>query len=111
MKFLPKLFEKKWGQKWGQANLFAILQFINYGPVSMARKRRVHFVGALYHVMCRGNQGQSIFKDDRDRERYLDLLKESQRRFGYRLYAYVLMGNHVLCGAPHNACYVKFRIM
>jgi hypothetical protein len=68
------------GQGWGQANLFAILQLANYGPVSMARKRRVHFVGALYHVMCRGNQGQSIFKDDRDRERYLDILKESQRR-------------------------------
>ncbi len=23
----------------------------------MARKPRVHFAGALYHVMCRGNQG------------------------------------------------------
>jgi len=61
----------------------------------MARKPRVHFSGALYHVMSRGNQGQSIFKDDRDRERYLDFLKESQERFGYRLYAYVPMGNHV----------------
>jgi putative transposase len=61
----------------------------------MARKPRVHFAGALYHVMSRGNQGQSIFKDDQDRERYLGFLKESQERFGYRLYAYVLMGNHV----------------
>ena len=26
----------------------------------MARKPRVHFTGALYHVMCRGNQGQAI---------------------------------------------------
>ena len=59
----------------------------------MARKPRVNFAGALYHVMCRGNQGQAIFKDDRDRERYLDFLKESQKRFGYRLYAYVLMDN------------------
>jgi len=40
----------------------------------MARKPWVHFAGALYHVMSRGNQGQSIFKDDRDRERYLDFL-------------------------------------
>jgi len=75
---------EKWGQngvrKWGQANLIAILQFATYGPVRMARKRRVHFVGALYRVMCRGNQGQSIFKDDRDRERYLGIHKESQRR-------------------------------
>jgi len=42
----------------------------------MARKPRVHFAGALYHVMVRGNQGQAIFNDDRDRERYLDFLKE-----------------------------------
>ncbi len=55
----------------------------------------MHFAGALYHVMCRGNQGQSIFRDDRDRQRYVELLKESRQRFGYRLYAYVLMGNHV----------------
>ena len=63
----------------------------------MARKPRVHFTGALYHVMCRGNQGQSIFTDDQDRRRYLDLLRESQKRFGYRLFAYVLMDNHYLC--------------
>lgn len=61
----------------------------------MARKPRVHFPGALYHVMARGNQGQAIFTDDADRRRYLDLLQESQRRYNYRLYAYVLMGNHV----------------
>jgi putative transposase len=68
---------------------------VKEGCAMMARKPRVHFAGALYHVMSRGNQGQSIFKDDRDRERYLDFLKEGQKRFGYRLFAYVLMGNHV----------------
>ncbi|MEE8160274.1 MAG: hypothetical protein V3T61_01410 [Acidobacteriota bacterium] len=47
--------------------------------------------------MSRGNQGQSIFNDDGDRERYLNFLTESQNRFGYQLYAYVLMGNHYLC--------------
>jgi len=55
----------------------------------MARKSRGHFPGALYHVMGRGNQGQSIFKDDRDRERYLEFPKEGEKRFSYRLYAYV----------------------
>ena len=45
--------------------------------------------------MSRGNQGQAIFREDQDRERYLGFLKEGQKRFGYRLYAYVLMGNHV----------------
>ncbi len=61
----------------------------------MARKPRVHFSGALYHVICRGNQGQQIFSDDADRRRYLDLLQEIQQRFDFRLYAYVLMDNHV----------------
>jgi len=67
------------------------LWLAHYGRVIMARKPRVHFTGALYHVMSRGNQGQAIFKDDQDRERYLGFLKEGQKRFGYRLYAYVLM--------------------
>jgi putative transposase len=61
----------------------------------MSRKPRVHFTGAFYHVMTRGNQGQKIFKDDKDRKRYLEFLKEGQKRFGFRLYSYVLMGNHV----------------
>jgi len=48
-----------------------------WSPI-VAGKPRVHFAGALYHVMSRGNQGQSIFKDDEDRERYLVLLKKAK---------------------------------
>ncbi len=47
----------------GQANLIAIFQFGNYSCTVMARKPRVHFAAALYHVMCRGNQRQPIFKE------------------------------------------------
>jgi len=36
----------------------------------MARRPRVHFPGALYHVISRGNQGQSIYKDDEDHRRF-----------------------------------------
>lgn len=61
----------------------------------MARKPRVHFDGALYHVICRGNQGQRLFRDDTDRRRYMGLLQESPKRFGCQLYAYVLMDNHL----------------
>ena len=46
-------------------------------------------------MICRGNQGQLIFSDDADRRRYLELLQEIRLRFDFRLYAYVLMGNHV----------------
>jgi hypothetical protein len=38
----------------------------------MARKPRVEFAGAFYHVIVRGNQRQNIFRDDKDRLAYLE---------------------------------------
>ena len=61
----------------------------------MARKPRIYFPGALYHVISRGNQGQRIFRDESDHQRYLQLLRAAAERYGFRLYAYVLMPNHV----------------
>ena len=61
----------------------------------MARKPRIEFEGAFYHVISRGNQKQKIFRSDADYSRYLDLLVRYKDRYGFRLYAYVLMGNHV----------------
>ena len=61
----------------------------------MARKTRIHFPGALYHVISRGNQRQDIFLDDRDRTVYLSYLSEYKVRYCIQLYAYSLMRNHV----------------
>ena len=61
----------------------------------MARKPRVEFDGALYHVIVRGNQRQRTFHDDRDRESYLQRIEHYRQRYRFRLYAYVLMSNHV----------------
>lgn len=60
----------------------------------MARKPRVEFEGAVYHVMCRGNRQEAIFKGDRDCEIFLDTLGEVCRRCGWMVHAFVLMGNH-----------------
>ena len=60
----------------------------------MSRKPRVHFPGAVYHVISRGNQKQTIFKDRDDFRRFRNFLEDAQRRFAFRLYAYVLMPNH-----------------
>jgi hypothetical protein len=38
----------------------------------MARKLRVQYPGALYHVMNRGDRREPIFKDDQDRERFVE---------------------------------------
>ena len=34
----------------------------------MARKMRIEFPGAAYHVMPSGNQGRDIYDGDRDRK-------------------------------------------
>jgi len=60
----------------------------------MARKPRVEYEGATYHVMCRGNRQEAVFKDDRDCERFLDTLGEVSGRNGWLIHAFVLMGNH-----------------
>jgi len=61
----------------------------------MARKPRVHYPGALYHVILRGNSGQTIFLDDNDRTRFYLLIQEGVERFGHRIHAFCLMTNHV----------------
>jgi putative transposase len=61
----------------------------------MARKPRVEFEGALYHVIARGNQRRDIFRDDTDRITYLERVEHYRERYRFIVYAYVLMSNHV----------------
>jgi putative transposase len=61
----------------------------------MARKPRIHFPGAFYHVILRGNGKQDIFFEDDDRYRFYLLLQEGVERFRHRIHALCLMSNHV----------------
>ena len=60
----------------------------------MARKLRVEYSGAIYHVMNRGDRREEIFKDDADRERFLETVGESCAKTGWQVHALCLMGNH-----------------
>jgi hypothetical protein len=42
----------------------------------MARKPRVEYAGAFYHVIHRGDQRQVIFRRDADRKHYLELAEQ-----------------------------------
>ncbi len=68
----------------------------------MARKLRVQFAGAIYHVTIRGVERRRIFDDDADRERFLARLGDAVEEYGVRLYLYACMRNHahLLCEAP-----------
>lgn len=60
----------------------------------MARKLRVEYPGAIYHVMNRGDRREAIFKDALDRERFLSTLGEACVKTGWQVHALCLMGNH-----------------
>jgi len=61
----------------------------------MPRKPRIHYPGALYHVMLRGNGGADVFLEDGDRYRFYLLLQEGVERFGFRIHAFCLMDYHI----------------
>jgi REP element-mobilizing transposase RayT len=60
----------------------------------MARKPRVEYPGAIYHVMNRGDRREPIFNDDKDRERFLATLGEACGKTGWQIHALCLMPNH-----------------
>jgi len=60
----------------------------------MARQVRVDYPGAWYHVTARGNERKCIFRDDRDRLHFLELMEESVHRHRLLVRSYALMGNH-----------------
>jgi REP element-mobilizing transposase RayT len=60
----------------------------------MARPLRIEYAGALYHVMSRGNEQRPIVTDDVDRHKRLGWLQRTVETYGWRLHAFVLMGNH-----------------
>src|SRR6267142_4422518 len=60
----------------------------------MARKLRVEYPGAIYHVMNRGDRREPIFKDDADHRRFLATLGETCVKTAWQVHAYCLMSNH-----------------
>ena len=61
----------------------------------MPRKDRIDAPGAVHHIIFRGIEKRSIFKDDLDRERFVEKLAEVLRGTFTACYAWVLMRNHV----------------
>jgi REP element-mobilizing transposase RayT len=60
----------------------------------MARRPRIEFPDAIYHVTTRGVEGRRIVDDDRDRARWLEQLERVTLRHEWRVFAFALMGNH-----------------
>ena len=54
----------------------------------MARRLRIPYPGARYHVMKRGDQREPIFRDDEDRQRFLSTLGEACLKTEWQVQAY-----------------------
>jgi putative transposase len=60
----------------------------------MPRQPRIEYAGAIYHVMSRGDRREEIYRGDRDRELFLEDLRQCCQKTGWRVLAYCLMSNH-----------------
>jgi len=85
----------------------------------MPRRPRIQAAGAAYHVTANGVAGTALFRDDRDRERFLDLVASVVAHFEWTCHAYCVMTTHyhllVQTPVPNlsagmqqlNSCYVQ----
>ncbi len=61
----------------------------------MPRRAREKSPTGIYHVMMRGINRQSIFEDNEDRQKIIEIFSRYQETNCYRLFAYCLMDNHI----------------
>lgn len=60
----------------------------------MARPLRIEYPGAVYHITSRGNEKKTVFKDEQDRDAFLNTLQHVVNRYNWLCHAYCLMDNH-----------------
>jgi putative transposase len=64
---------------------------------------RLLLENACYHIITRGNHRQEVFLNESDYKQYLVTLKRYKRRYGFLLYGFCLMSNHIhLIGEPRR---------
>jgi len=67
----------------------------------MSRISRVVAVGYPHHITQRGNYRQTVFAEEADYRRYLELMSVFGPKYGLQIWAYCLMPNHVhFIGVP-----------
>jgi len=60
----------------------------------MPRTARVKSSESIYHTMVRSVGDIDLYKNSDDKNKYLELIKKYQIKFGYKVYAYCIMDNH-----------------
>jgi hypothetical protein len=63
----------------------------------MPRKSRIDAAGALNHVMVRSIERGAVFRDDTDRDQFLERLGKILQDAKSVCYAWTFIPNHFLC--------------
>jgi REP element-mobilizing transposase RayT len=66
----------------------------NRSKTSVARKLRVQYEGALYHVVNRGNYRRDVFGTVGAAQAFVRAVEEAAQSYGWLVHAYVVMRNH-----------------
>ncbi len=67
---------------------------------------------ALVEVTCKVMQGLFLLRPSRDLNEIVNgILARAVARYEVAVCAYVVLSNHALCAAAHNASYVQHRVM
>ncbi len=61
----------------------------------MARQAREKSSTGIYHIMLRGVNRQTIFKDDEDRQKLFETFNKFKDISNFQIYGYCFMGNHI----------------
>ncbi len=61
----------------------------------MPRLPRVYVEGAIYFITCKAAHNEKLFCDEKDYFMYIELLKKQRTEFGFKLYAYALLPQHL----------------
>ena len=65
-----------------------------YGVHSiMSRKARIDAHGALHHIIIRGMERNAIFRDDQDKEKFIERLGNILIETSTKCYAWALLSN------------------
>jgi len=59
------------------------------------RMPRISIQNALYYLTCRGDNEENIFQDAADYNAYLELLKKCKEQYGFKLFSYCFLPNHL----------------
>ena len=63
----------------------------------MPRLARLDTSGVLNHIIIRGIERRKIFKDNKDKDNFLDRLGMLLPQTKTACYAWALLSNHILC--------------